>query len=99
MPTELRLPANVSDLTQEQYLLYVQEVKAILFQAPQLQVLVTPESLEAVSNYEIVSIPQANEGILVQLRAVPSPLEVATDAVSNLSETELAQFKSWLESQ
>ncbi len=98
MPIELRLPSDVSNLTQDQYDLYIKEVKAILFQLPQLQSLVTLESLNAVTNYEIVSIPQASGGILVQLRAVPSPLEIATEAAASLSPVELAQFRSWLES-
>jgi hypothetical protein len=89
---ELTLPANVSDLTQEQYDLYVTEVKAMLFQMPNLQSLVTPDSLLAVINYEIVSIPQTNGGICIPLRSVPSPLDTAISAFNALTEQEQAQF-------
>lgn len=90
--TELTLPANVSDLTQEQYLLYIKEVKALLFQLPGKQALVTPDSLSSVSSAEIVSIPQQNGGILIQLRAIPTNVDEAVTLYNQLTRTEKAQF-------
>lgn len=94
MPTEIRLPASVSDLTQEQYELYITEVKAILFPLPQKQTLLTPENLSFVSNFEIISIPQQNGGILVQLRPVPSQLDEALAEYNQLTDEEKLQFKA-----
>ena len=96
MPVEIRMPAEVTDVTQEQYELYITEVKAILFQLPQRQTLITPESLSAVTNTEIVSIVQASGGILVQLRTVPSPLDQALSEYNNLTETQKFQFREAL---
>lgn len=94
---ELRLPPLVVDLNQQQYELYIQEVKGILYQLPTKQCLVTPGSLAQVSEgFEIVSIPQSNGGILIQLRKAPHPQDLATAlaAYEVLTENEKAQFKS-----
>lgn len=98
MTTEQTLPANVSELSQEQYELYVKEVKAILLQQSYRQVLVLPESLETANSYEIVSIPQTNGGILVQLRAISGTFAAVLESVKQLSATDQQLLRSYLNS-
>lgn len=96
--TERTIPTNLSDLTQETYDLYMKEVKAILLQMSYRQILLTPENLLAVEDYEIIAIPQASGGVLIQLRAKSGTLAEIINSVNQLTPTDRQLLKSYLNS-
>ena len=92
------VPADLSDLTQETYDLYMKEVKAILFQTSFKQILITPEHLSAVDDYEITAIPQASGGILVQLQPKTGSYAELLETVKNLPSVEQQLLKGYMNS-
>lgn len=96
--TTRTVPADLSDLTQEIYDRYTKTVKAILFQTAFKQILVTPEHLSAVDDYEITAVPQASGGILVQLQPKTGSYVELLETIKNLSPTEQQLLKGYMNS-
>ena len=96
--TSRTVPTNLSDLTQETYDLYMKEVKGILLQMSYRQVLLTPEHLSAVDDYEITAVQQASGGILVQLQPKTGSYAELLETIKNLSPTEQQLLKGYMNS-